>query len=342
MKQVSQSISGPLSDIINCSFETGQYPDLKKIAKIIPLYKNKGSKLDPINYRPISILSCFSKVIGKIFSIRLISFLEKNNLMYKHQHGFVNGKGTSTALFELADRISNAIDENKPSLGIFYDFSKAFDSISHKILLEKLKRYGIVGLPLKWIESFLSNRQQKVQVEVMKNGNLVDFVFSELTNNGTGIGQGSVLGPNFFTIFINDLALIILLAFIILYADDSNCLLKANNITSLYNEAKLTNSCFELWAFNHSLQLNSSKTAVVQFHKSKKVLDTSPFLILDKKVLQTSSQTKFLGVILDDSLDYKEQCSNLVHKLNSAPFMFVVLRLKLFTTPMSKVIYSLV
>jgi len=94
-----------------------------------------------------------------------------------------------------------------------------------------------------------------------------------------------------------------------------------------------------LWAFNHSLQLNSSKTAEVQFHKPKKVLDTSPFLILDKKVLQTSSQTKFLGVILDDSLDYKEQCSNLVHKLNSAPFMFVVLRRTIKNLALLKTVY---
>jgi hypothetical protein len=188
-------------------------------------------------------------------------------------------------------------------------------------------------------KSFLSNRQQKVQVEVRRNGNLVDFVFSEIKNNETGIGQGSVLGPNFFTIFINDLAIIILLAFIILYADDSNCLLKANNTVSLYNEAKLTNSCFEMWAFNHSLQLNSSKTAVVQFHKSKKVLEMSPLLFLDNNILHTSSQTKFLGVILDESLDYKEQCSNLIHKLNSAPFMFVVLRRTIKNVALLKTVY---
>jgi len=339
MKKVSEFISNPLSNIINLSFEQGTYPDLMKLAKIIPLYKNKGSKLDPSNYRPISILSCFSKVIGKLFSIRLISFFEQNNLLYKHQHGFIKNKGTSTALFELADRISKAIEENTPSLGIFYDFSKAFDSISHRILLEKLKKYGINGIPLKWIESFLSNRQQKVQMEVLKNGNLTDFVFSNLQNNETGIGQGSLLGPNFFTIFINDLAFIIIIAFIILYADDSNSLLKAKNTVDLYNNAKLSNSCFETWAADHLLQLNSAKTAVVQFHKPNKKLSTSPLLVLDGQVLKTSSSTKFLGVTLDESLDYKEQCLNLSNKLSSAPFMFVVLRRTIRNIALLKTVY---
>jgi len=339
MKQVAQFISSPLADIINISFQQGTYPDLMKIAKIIPLYKNKGSKKDSNNYRPISILSCFSKVIGKIFSLRLISFFEKNSLIYQHQHGFVKKRGTATALFEMADRISQAIKEDQQCLGIFYDFSKAFDSISHEMLLEKLKRYGVVGVPLKWIESFLSNRRQKVQIEVVKNGNLIDYVFSDLKDNNTGIGQGSLLGPNFFTIFINDLAFISLLAFIIFYADDSNSLLKEKTTAALYNNAKLSNSCFENWAADHSLQLNSAKTAVVQFHKPRRVLKTSPVLFLDKKALQTSDTTKFLGVTIDETLEYKLQCTDLISKLSSAPFMFVVLRRNINNLSLLKSVY---
>jgi Reverse transcriptase (RNA-dependent DNA polymerase) len=162
MKHVGGIIAAPLADIINSSFEQGVYPDLLKIAKIIPLYKNKGEKTDPSCYRPIAILSCFSKVIGKILSLRLISFFEQNNLLYKHQHGFTKKKGTATALFELVNRIHDALQEGQKCMGIFYDFSKAFDSISHDILLKKFERYGVVGVPQNLLRCFLSGRTQMV------------------------------------------------------------------------------------------------------------------------------------------------------------------------------------
>jgi hypothetical protein len=239
MKQVGGQIATPFADIVNASFEPGDYPDLLKLVKVIPVFK-KGEKTDPLCYRPISMLSTFSKIIGKIFSLRLISFFEQNNLLYKHQHGFMKKRGTATALFELVNEIHTALEEGQKCMGIFYDFSKAFDSISHKILLKKLERYGIVGIPLKWIESFLSGRTQKVSLSYVE-GNDINTVYSDEIVNNTGIGQGSILGPNIFTIFINDLALLILIAFLILYADDSNALLKAPVTQILYNNARLTN-----------------------------------------------------------------------------------------------------
>jgi hypothetical protein len=297
-----------------------------KEAKIIPLFKNKGSKTDPNNYRPIAILSCFSKVIGKIFSNRIVSFFEQHNLFYKHQHGFTKKKGTATALFELTNKMFEALEEGKQCMGIFYDFSKAFDTIPHHILIEKLKRYGINGIPLEWIKSFLSNRKQKVSLNHVDSKNFIQNFTSEFILNELGIGQGSLLGPNVFNIYINDLALLILIAFIILYADDSNCLIKAPTTELLYSSAKLNNSIFETWARDHLLQLNSDKTAIMQIHKQKTRLKSSPLLRLDGQMLQTCDNTKFLGVFLDESLDFKIHCSQLKNKLSSSAFMFVILR----------------
>jgi Reverse transcriptase (RNA-dependent DNA polymerase) len=338
MKQVGGLISTPFSDIVNASFEQGVYPDPIKLADVIAVFKNKGEETDPFCYRPIVMLSCFSKIIGKIFSLRLISFFEQNNLLYKHQHGFMKKKGTATALFELVNEIHTSLEEGQKCMGVFYDFSKAFDSISHQILLKKLERYGIVGIPLKWIESFLSGRTQRVRISYIE-GNDIKTAYSEKIENNTGIGQGSILGPNIFTIFINDLAMLILIAFLVLYADDSNALLKAPTVQILYNNARLTNSIFETWARDHLLNLNSGKTAVLQFNTQRKKVESSPLLHLDGRVLQTSEHTKFLGVYVDESLDFKTHCVNLNSKLSSSPFMFVILRRSTYNLATLKSVY---
>jgi hypothetical protein len=324
LKEVKGYVALPLSDIINASFEQGVYPDLMKEAKINSLFK-KGDNSDTNNYRPISILPAFSKVIGKIFAQRLISFFEQYSLIYKHQHGFVKNRGTATALFELVSQMCDALENGEKCMGIFYDFSKAFDSISHKILFEKLERYGVRGKPLEWIKSFLSNRTQKVVLNY-KDGNTIKTVVSDVKQNEMGIGQGSILGPNIFNIFINDLALLIFLAFILLYADDSNSLVKSRTINELYSHGKINNLVFETWARDHLLQLNSSKTVILQLKKKNERILSSPLIKLDGNSLRTMESTKFLGVHLDQDLSYRVHCDSLNKKLSSCPFMFVILR----------------
>jgi hypothetical protein len=339
LKTVAEFIAIPLCDVINASFEQGVYPSKLKIAKIIPLFKNKGNKEDPNQYRPIAILPSFSKVFGKIFSKRLISFFDQNNLFYEHQHGFRKKKGTSTALFDLVTRIFEAVDSGEQCSGMFYDFSKAFDSLNHQILIEKLSRYGVKGIPLDWIKSFLSDRQQMVQVETIRNRNNIDVKYSPLLLNESGIGQGSILGPNVFNIFINDLAFLILIAFLLFYADDSNCLVKARTVKELYEKAKTTNSTMDIWSSTHFLQLNSTKTNILQFHKPRTAVTSSPYLVLNGNTLKTAEVTKFLGMHLDDSLNYKAHCSSLIKKLGKCPFMFVMLRTTILDINVLKSVY---
>ena len=145
-----------LSQIINISIKTGNYPDQLKIAKVIPIYK-KGSSSDPSNYRPISILSNINKIFEKILHKRLFKYLNKFNILYKYQFGFRKGHSTTQALIELTDNIKKGIDDKTYTCGIFIDLCKAFDTVDHDILLSKMHHYGIRGVVQKLFKSYLTN-----------------------------------------------------------------------------------------------------------------------------------------------------------------------------------------
>ena len=139
----------------------GIFPDKLKTAKVCPVYKS-GSKTEFTNYRPISILPSFSKILEKVISNRLISYMEKYNILSCSQYGFRKNHSTYMALMSLYDKVSEAIDKNEFCVGIFIDLSKAFDTLHHSILLKKLEFYGIRGNANLLLKSYLSNRQQYV------------------------------------------------------------------------------------------------------------------------------------------------------------------------------------
>ena len=143
-----------MSYIFNLSLETGSVPNEMKIAKVTPLHK-KGSKEDPGNYRPISVLPVIGKIVEKLVNGRLIQLLEANDALYSHQYGFRKKYSTKLSLINLTNATLKSIDEGKVTLGIFIDFKKAFDTINHDVLLGKLSNYGIRGLPLQWFQNYL-------------------------------------------------------------------------------------------------------------------------------------------------------------------------------------------
>ena len=195
IKSSFKYISNPLLHLINLSFSKGVFPDQLKIAKLIPVFKADDPELFS-NYRPISLLTNFSKFFEKIMHNRLVLFAERFNILYHNQFGFRRGHSTSHALVHLINNIASAIDHNEATAGVFLDLSKAFDTLNHEILFSKLEHYGIRGLALKWIKSYFLHRKQFVQYI---------NVSSSLQTIKCGVPQGSILGPLFFIFYINDL-----------------------------------------------------------------------------------------------------------------------------------------
>jgi hypothetical protein len=169
LKHIATEISLPLSHIFNLSLQTGTFPTKLKTSRVVPIFK-AGDKTSCDNYRPISLVSSISKILEKAVANRLVNHLTGNNLLYEHQYGFLKGKSTEQNLIHLINSIGQAINEDKYCIGIFLDLKKAFDVVSHDILLKKLEKMGIRGTTLQWFKSYLSERKQKVDI----NGNLSD------------------------------------------------------------------------------------------------------------------------------------------------------------------------
>lgn len=168
VKKVIEAIVQPLTYICNLSFKTGNFPKEIKTAKVIPLYKT-GDRHQFTNYRPVSLLPQFSKILEKLF---IYKFIDKHKLLFESQYGFRAQRSSSMALLELIEEITSSIDKKKFAIGVFTDLKKAFDTINHKLLIKKLERYGIRGVVLHWIKSYLSNRQQFVKMGDFQSSNL--------------------------------------------------------------------------------------------------------------------------------------------------------------------------
>ena len=324
-------LSDPLCKLINLSFSNGTFPDLYKIAQIIPVHK-KNDKLNCNNFRPISLLSNIGKIIEKLVHIRTYSFLEQNKCLYKHQFGFRCNHSTNHALINVTEGIRAALDANQYTCGVFLDFQKAFDTVNHDILLSKLEYYGIRGVSKNFFKSYLSNRKQFVQLHDTK---------SDTTLISHGVPQGSVLGPLLFLLYINDLHHTIKHSSMHHFADDT-CLLYPNR--SLKKINKLINHDLKLivhWLRANRISLNVDKTNIIIFRpKNKKITKKLNFRISGQKI-KTTTHTKYLGVLLDEHLTWNLHIKAIKTKLSRATGLLAKIRYHTSTDLRRTIYYAL-
>ena len=269
LKAISNTVVKPLTYIYNQTFLTGVLPNEFKMAIVTPVFKS-NDKESFSNYRPISVLPCFSKILEKLMYKRIIKFLDKHNTLNEHQYGFRKKHSTTHAILELVTKITNAIDNNQYTMGIFLDLSKAFDTVNHAVLLYKLEHYGIRGIVFEWFKNYLQFRKQAVRYKTTKSDSLTI---------GCGVPQGSVLGPLLFLIYINDISSCSHLLSFILFADDTNLFLSHHEIESLIRIMNEELKKVALWLTANKLSLNVNKTHLMIFKTRKKRLSYNAHVV---------------------------------------------------------------
>ena len=299
LKEIKNSIAPILTLCINQSIVTGIFPNLLKNAIVKPVYKKEDPNLVD-NYRPISLLPIVSKIFEKIIFKQTYEYFAKNKLLYDSQYGFRKGHSTELATIEFSDRVLESLEHGKTPLAVFLDLSKAFDTIDHTILLQKLKYYGVRDTAFKWFCSYLSNRKQSVTFKDKS---------SDEANIVTGVPQGSILGPLLFIIYMNDITKASDKFKFTLYADDTSlveplCTFETNilNISqSINNElVKITN-----WLALNKLSLNAKKTKMMLFHLSKKNTNNLNLkLCINGTPIEKVKSFKFLGTTLDENMSW--------------------------------------
>ena len=301
-------IAGPLTVIINKSLTSACVPQDWKAARVLPIFK-KGKADDMDNYRPISILPVLSKILERAVHQQLYRYLQRYSILSPYQCGFRKSYSTEFAALSLADTIRRNIDQGRLTGAVFIDLRKAFDTVDHTLLLNKLSSVGILDGELDWFKNYLCNRKQIVEYQGVSSD--TEFV-------SVGVPQGSILGPLLFILHINDLPGALSNCSVLMYADDTVLYCSDSHASSI--EYKLNQGLQEVnkWLGENSLFLNAVKTEAMLFGTSPRLSNVDNFNILVNGVaIKRVSKFKYLGVIFDERLSWNDHVKYILTKAGS-------------------------
>ncbi len=282
------------------SLRQGTVPSALKDARVTPIFKS-GDKESVNNYRPISVLPVVSKILERHVHNHLYNFLSSHNLITDSQSGFRPLHSTSTALIKLYDDLLTNMNNGQLTGMVFIDLRKAFDTVNHEILLQKLKAYGTKGLAHQWFTSYLTGRTQRVDI----SGSLSDS--KRVT---TGVPQGSILGPLLFILFVNDMESAVTESSLDLYADDTSMKTAARDINTIRNRLSRDLARLSDWLKNNRLILNLDKTVCMLVGTRQRISalpSTSLNLTVQTTTIAQATSAKLLGVIIDSVLSWENQ-----------------------------------
>ncbi|XP_050509197.1 uncharacterized protein LOC114345645 [Diabrotica virgifera virgifera] len=300
LKETHQIVLTPFTHLINLILSTGVFPEALKYSKVLPIYK-KGDSSKADNYRPISIVSTFGKVIEKVIKQQLYSYFESKSYFSNSQYGFRSARSTTNAVYNIVSEVIEGLERGNRIAISLCDLSKAFDCVSHDILLHKLNYYGVRGIPLKLISSYLCGRHQAV----VSKGYLSDFRPVK-----HGVPQGSVLGPLLFIIYVNDLPHFISPYKSVQFADDTTYIISGNKNEDLKMAYEEVSDKSSTWFAANKLKLNTEKMQDLIISASG--LHGDP----DDK-----DTAKLLGITIDNRLNWSAHISQVKAKLSSSLFL---------------------
>ncbi len=317
-----------LKPLINKSLEDGIFPESLKCANVIPVFK-KGDKENLNNYRPIALLPVLSKVFEKVINDQLNSVID-NGYIDENQFGFRRAHSTEDALIKFADHVQKELAKSKHVVSVFVDVSKAFDSCDHGILLSKIKKTGLDNIGIELLKSYLLDRRQTVIVDGIVGGSFVINI---------GVGQGTILGPTFFKIYIMDLHLHTNL-FTVKFADDSTFVGSGNNRESVELLVNYELSKISDWFAANRLTLHPNKSKFLIHSRDKLITIKLNNIELQRSGYGLQEESvKLLGVEVDENLDWKRHIKAVMNKISKGNYLLWRHGNKL-SIPMKKTLYE--
>ena len=303
VRQINEEITNPLTILYNKCLQESYCPEDWKNSNVSPIFKKKGKKSSPSNYRPVSLTSVLGKIMEACLKETIVTHLEMNNLLRESQHGFRSGRSVLSNLINHVDNLTSLVDSGIQVDVLYLDFAKAFDVIPHRRLLAKCKGLGIDGKILAWIERWLVGRRQRV---------IINGKSSAWQEVSSGVPQGSILGPLLFLVFINDIDNVINGKGVISkFADDTKVLVPIRNEEDAIEMQNIIHR-LETWSNLWLMRFNTSKCSIMHFGKS----NSERTYYMNGEAIKKSDSERDIGVVITRNCKPSEMCAKVSKKAN--------------------------